>query len=469
MIKRLIILAVLGTTLVPGSPVSSGAQTSTPTRPAATVSYDDALARMNSSNEALKAAAEEVTQRQEERAAVRSLYWPRLDLRAQATHLDDAIVIDLDPIRQVINSLHRLPDSVLPPFESTAQKQDFWLSQVTATWPVYTGGKVQAANRAAALQVDDARHRKTQTADTLATDLARRYYALRLAIKARDVRAAALDGLNRHAFEAKRLEEEGLIARVERLHAEVAQARALRDLNAAKQDVALARAALAGLLSTPDPVDPSDELFLLSDIGPIEAFVDTALREHPGLKRLATQRGLTNEALRAERGRWLPDVAVFGTRELHTSDLSLLNPTWAVGVAATLTVFDGFDRQHRLAAARSQRTRVDYLDARARRDVSMLVEQKYRTLTKTREQFVSLDSSMTLADEIVRVRSRAFDEGFATSLEVVDARLTLQGVRLQRLLAAYEFDVALAELLEATGEPGRFSDLRRRADLFPER
>ena len=469
MIKRLIILAVLGTTLVSGSPVSSGAQTTTPPRPAPTVSYDDAFARMTSSNEALKAATEEVTQRQEERAAVRSLYWPRLDLRAQATHLDDAIVIDLDPIRQVINSLHRLPDSVLPPFESTAQKQDFWLSQVTATWPVYTGGKVQAANRAAALQVDDARHRKTLTADTLATDLARRYFALRLAVRARDVRAAALDGLNRHAYEAKRLEEEGLIARVERLHAEAAQARALRDLNAAEQDVALARTALASLLSAPDPVDPSDELFLLNDIGPLETFVDTALREHPGLKRLATQRGLTHEALRAEQGRWLPDVAIFGTRELHTSDLSLLNPKWAVGVAATLTVFDGFDRQHRIAAARSQQARVDYLDARARRDVSTLVEQKYRTLTKTREQFVSLDSSVTLADEIVRVRSRAFDEGFATSLEVVDAQLTLQGVRLQRLLAAYEFDVALAELLEATGEPGRFSDLRRRADLFPER
>jgi outer membrane protein TolC len=469
MIKRFIILSAVAAALVSGSPVPAAAQTGPPVAPAAPMSYDEALARLSASNESLKAATEEVTQRQQERAAVRSLYWPRVDLRAQATHLDDAIVIDLDPIRQVINSLHRLPDSVLPPFASTAQEQNFWLSQVTATWPVYTGGKVQAANRAAALQVEDARHRRTLTADGLATDLARRYYALRLAIKARDVRSAARDSLNRHLFEATRLEEEGLIARVERLHAEVAQARAVRDLNAAEQDVALARTALASLLSTPDQADPSDELFLLTDIGPLETFVGTALREHPGLKRLATQRGLSSEALRAEQGRWLPDVAVFGTRELHADDLSLLNPKWAVGVAATFTVFDGFDRQHRIAAARSQRARVDFLDARARRDVSTLVEQKYRTITKAREQFISLNSSVTLADEVVRVRSRAFDEGFATSLEVVDAQLTLQAVRLQRLLAAYEFDVALAELLEAAGEPGRFSDLRRRADLFPER
>ena len=109
------------------------------------------------------------------------------------------------------------------------------------------------------------------------------------------------------------------------------------------------------------------------------------------------------------------------------------------------------------------------LDARARRDIATLVEQKYRSATKAREQYVSLDATLALADEVVRVRTRAFDEGFGTSLEVVDAQLTLQGARLQRLLAAYEFDVALAELLEATGESARFSDLRQRADLFPER
>ena len=217
------------------------------------------------------------------------------------------------------------------------------------------------------------------------------------------------------------------------------------------------------------PVDPSSELFLLNDFGSLDTLVATAMAEHPGLKRLGTQRGLADTQLRAEKGRWLPDVALFGTRDLHPEDLSVLNPKWTVGVAANFTVFDGFDRQHRIASAKSQQARVTALDARARRDISTLVEQKFRTLKKVREQYVSLDSSVELASEVVRVRSRAFEEGFATSIEVVDAQLTLQGVKLQRLLAAYEFDVALAELLEATGEPGRFSDLRQHADLFPER
>ena len=57
------------------------------------------------------------------------------------------------------------------------------------------------------------------------------------------------------------------------------------------------------------------------------------------------------------------------------------------------------------------------------------------------------------------MRTRAFEEGLATSLDVVDARLSLSRVELERLAAAYEFDVALADLLEASGQGARFEQL----------
>jgi outer membrane protein TolC len=101
--------------------------------------------------------------------------------------------------------------------------------------------------------------------------------------------------------------------------------------------------------------------------------------------------------------------------------------------------------------------------------VATLVEQKHRELRQAREQFESLDATVTLAGESLRVRTLAFDEGLATSLEVVDARLALARVELKRLAAAYEFDVALAELLSACGESSRFDEYRKRADVEVER
>ena len=72
------------------------------------------------------------------------------------------------------------------------------------------------------------------------------------------------------------------------------------------------------------------------------------------------------------------------------------------------------------------------------------------------EQFEALRTSMEFANENVRVRKRAFNAGMATSLSVVDAQLALSKVKIEKLNAVYEFDVALAKLLEVCGMSGQY-------------
>ena len=80
------------------------------------ITYSEARARIVASNETMQAAREEGKERKDEKSAVSGLYWPKVELHAKAAHLNDTIYLDLDPIRDVINSLHHLPDSVLPSF-----------------------------------------------------------------------------------------------------------------------------------------------------------------------------------------------------------------------------------------------------------------------------------------------------------------------------------------------------------------
>ena len=54
------------------------------------------------------------------------------------------------------------------------------------------------------------------------------------------------------------------------------------------------------------------------------------------------------------------------------------------------------------------------------------------------------------------MRRKAFAEGMATSTEVVDAEVMLSKARIAVLLAYYEYDVALANLLSLCGAPERF-------------
>jgi hypothetical protein len=48
---------------------------------------------------------------------------------------------------------------------------------------------------------------------------------------------------------------------------------------------------------------------------------------------------------------------------------------------------------------------------------------------------------------------------------VVVAELALSKVKTERLVAVYEFDVALAELLVASGYSERFEEYRSRSDV----
>lgn len=440
------------------SAAPAAAQAPAGAAPALTIG--DALAQMRASHESLKALDKERAQREEERKATRSLHWPHVEASGNYTRLDNPIELDLDPIRQVILTLHpQVPASRVPAFIETVQDETFWKASIQATWPIYTGGKVAAATHAAEARVQDVEQQRKQVEQSLATDLVRRYYGLRLAMNARDVRADVLEGLDRHLRDATRLEEEGLISRAERLHASVARADADRQLKRAEQDVAIARAGLANILSVPSVGDPASPLVIGASVEPMQNVQNTAQRLQPAFGRFEAQHKLATQALKAEQGRWLPDVYLFGVRELHEADLTVLDPKWAVGVGFKYTLFDGFDRQHRTAAAKIQAQRVNDLESRARRDVATLVEKRYRELTKAREQFGALDAALELGQENLRVRTRAFEEGFGTSLDVVDARLSLSRVQLERLVAAYEFDVAVAELLEASGETERFEQI----------
>ena len=149
--------------------------------------------------------------------------------------------------------------------------------------------------------------------------------------------------------------------------------------------------------------------------------------------------------------------------ELRKTDLSPIEPEWMAGVGARFELFDGGSRSRKVAAARAQQERVDLLERKARRDLATLVERQYREAEKARDQFLALEATRALADENLRARTRAFEEGLATSLEVVDARLAQARARLERLAAAYAFENALAELLEASGQGHRFEELRARA------
>ncbi|MEG0498485.1 MAG: TolC family protein, partial [Alistipes sp.] len=62
------------------------------------------------------------------------------------------------------------------------------------------------------------------------------------------------------------------------------------------------------------------------------------------------------------------------------------------------------------------------------------------------------------------VKNAAFLEGMSSSSDLIDAELNLAKVKTERMQAAYNYDLLLAQLLEAAGISDEFLAYTRRID-----
>jgi outer membrane protein TolC len=419
------------------------------------VTFREAMSMVARRNERWRAADLSVSRAQETRAEQRGLYWPTIGAVGRYVHLNDELFVDLSPLRGLLSALN--PAVPIPsPLTATVLRNDPIKATVNASWTVFAGGRIRAANRAAEAGVDAADADRSSTHHALTTELADRYFKRRLAADVLKVRKQALETLDRHVEDAQRLQQAGQIARTEALRAQVARAEADRDYKVAQRDVALASAALRATLGSDQDVDPVTPLPAAPKLEPRERFAATADSGNPDLRKLTALKEQSRQGTSAAKAEYLPALRLFGQAELFQSRLnSTTDPKWLVGAELQWKLFDGFGREHRVSAARLAEQEVGTRHEGARRDVATLVQSRYDEYVSAVDQYTSLQSSVDLAEESLRSEQRAFAEGVGTSLEVVDAELARSRIQVERLNAQYEAVVALARLLEASGESDR--------------
>jgi outer membrane protein TolC len=426
------------------------------------LSFREALAVAREHNQELRAAGAQVRRARAARSAERGLYFPSVSAVGGYLHMNDRLFVDLNGLRPLLSELN--PAVSIPPLTATVLENDPYRASLTARWTVFAGGRTLAANRAAQAGVVVAEQEERLATSDITTELVDRYFKRRLAADVLEVRRQALETFTQHLEDARRLKAAGQIARTDELRAEVSRAEADRELRKAKRNVDLASTALRSTLGNQIEAVPTTPLALITQLEPRATFSATADAGNPTIGRLAALREQAHQGVRAARGELLPLINVFGTAELFEQGLNTTtDPKWVVGVAVRWELFDGFGRLNRLRSARHTEEAVRFEHEGARNAVSTLVQQRYDEYRSALEQHQSLETTLALAQESVRSERKAYESGVGTSLEVVDAELSLSRAQVDRLTALYELDLALAQLLEASGQSDRFLEYLDRA------
>ena len=448
-----------------------------------TLSLEEALEMTLSDNPAIRAAEFNRRAAQQERRAAIGLRMPQIGITGSYAYLGKDIEIDLNNMKTPVQNLAgQILQSGMIPSDYIPSISQMLSGAMAASWalplqdrslgfvggdvtvPLWMGGKINAANRAARINEQTARSQGIQQRNALVSELVERYYGLALARQVVVVRQQVVDGVRKHLEDAAALEAQGMISRSEKLYVEFKMSEAERDLQNAQSQVETIAAALNSTIGQTDDYQPVTAMFILERMEPLDHFRTLAAERNPLPDQVDQKRRLAYEGVRAQRSSFLPQVVAMGGMSFYDYQVSKVLPRWAVGVGVNFKLFDGLNREYKYSAAKQTVRRVEALQDKAGNDISVLVEKLYNQMENYRTQMASIEASLAFAEEYLKTKNAAFLEGMSSSTDLIDAELNLAKVKTERIEAAYRYDVSLAKLLEAAGISDEFTAYMRRQD-----
>lgn len=331
---------------------------------------------------------------------------------------------------------------------------------ISAVMPIYAGGSIQAAQNIARIGYEKAQLNHQQVQDQQTLKLAEAYFGQQLAICLTDAAAQNLNALQQHLFNAQQLEQQGMISRSQRLQVEVATQAAQRQYDQASSNENASRQYLQQLLQQPEPLQLTTPLFVQpKPLQPLDFYLSALSQQSPQLAQLQKDQQLAAEAVQVTKASLLPSAYVFGQQTLNKND-------WLVGVGAHYTLLASTDRKKLLYAAQARENAVQSLQLQAQQDLQQLIRRAYFEADSARKAFISMQTSITAAQENLRVQQVSFREGETTATFVNDAVNALTLAYTDQATAAYRYDMALVTLLAASGQARQFSDMVNDASVL---
>jgi len=368
-------------------------------------------------------------------------------LSATYLHFDDDILtkspaITFPPSVPLLGGL-----SFTPPAVKIAPQELVHLT-LEAGYPLYTGKKVEYA-------ISQARNavvaREALVEDTKASAIleAERYYlGVLLAKHVVDVHQQALDSYKEHLNHARIAYDKGIVAQYDVIRAETAVKEQEKRLTEARNTLDLTVAALRTSLDLDSntPLDIRGSLFEPTEPLTFEQSRDLAMKNSRVLKALDAKLDAQRMAQKVEESGRKSQVPVVAKQELLTGNIAQTDPHWLIGVQASLELYDGGVRKARIEQHRSEIERTVIDRQSAADQIELAIRNCYLELDSARSALELARKSEQLAEESLRLAMKRFEVGTGTSLEVLDANVSLAAARVGEYQCLYRLDMAYLQL-----------------------
>ncbi|RDU72950.1 TolC family protein [Helicobacter aurati] len=394
-------------------------------------------------------------------------FLPEISLSALYLHLDKKLELDvihdraaLQQIQANIGNTNPILSNILTTISTpiTLMQQDAVLGALNIIYPIYTGGKRWYGSKIANVLAKDSREALRLRELATFEELVGIYYAVVLHKEILKVSEEMEQGALIHYQNANKLYKLGQIAQIELLTAQVAYDKAKNVTLAARNTLEVSQLALDSILNSTHVVPTSSLSLENYTLQNKQYYIDSALQSYPALRIAANNKQIAEYKKHIAFGNFMPKLIAFGSfiATDNRSRLEQIAPNWFMGIGANWSILSPDGKIQKYQIAKIEQLHATALESQAIKDIELLVAKSYKQVIFTHQEYNSLNSSILLAKENLRLQEKAFLQGIATSTQVNDARNALLSSLTQQQSIAYKEILYLAKLMALHGDITKF-------------
>ncbi|HSK29575.1 MAG TPA: TolC family protein [Candidatus Limnocylindria bacterium] len=189
---------------------------------------------------------------------------------------------------------------------------------------------------------------------------------------------------------------------------------------------------------------------------------DAAFKARTELKSFEAQKRASDQLIAVARRGHLPDLlfdAAYGRRNVsnetvggRTVNSFPLQPTWAVGLAFNIPIFDGFRTTNRVEETLHNYYNIKAQEEDRRQQIALEVEQSYLRVVETQERILANEAAARAAKENLDLAQGRYQVGVGSIIEVTDAETLYTDAQTTYIRSVYEYKIADAQLARAMGD-----------------
>ena len=430
------------------------------------LSLNDCIEIAIENNQAIKVSKEDINIAKAQIRQAESGYWPQLNFKTAYT------LMDQDPNFILPSSEMSLPltlpglslnlDNIPVPEQNVKlmDKQNLH-GELSLTYPLYTGGKVQSVNKQAEYGYEIAKQKMRKTDQQVKYDVKRYYYAVVLTEKLYDIAKDALEKLNATLRITENFYKNGSgkVTKIDYLRNKVIVEQASSLVYEIKGKLEKAKEALRFTLGSDIPagfVVSSKEIPFNHYVFDADSIAKVAYHNNPDWLKINSAIEVYKSKVDEAQSGYLPSVALFGSlnQNINSYDYGVVskdNKTiWTVGLGLEMPIFSGFRTSGEVDEAEAGLSKIKEQKQLLQSAILLQVRNACSDIKITSGQVEKTLEAKKTAEENTSLNERAYLQDMVETKDLIEAQIMESFIKAQYQKALYDhYDAQIRlELIE---------------------